>query len=101
MVFSQADVQRHGGVERVESVAFARLCRWRHCRTGASGGRNGVQGGGNTVVNVTINRDGAAESSVESDAQAGKALGRFVKAQIEEWAYKNMSRQGQPYYRGA
>lgn len=101
VVFSQADVQRHGGVERVESL------RLRGYADGGIVGRaplaalNGVQGGGNTVVNVTINRDGAAESSVESDAQAGKALGAFVKAQIEEWAYKNMSRQGQPYYRGA
>lgn len=100
VVFSQADVQRHGGVERVESL------RLRGYADGGIVGRaplaalNGVQGG-NTVVNVTINRDGAAESSVESDAQAGKALGAFVKAQIEEWAYKNMSRQGQPYYRGA
>ncbi|UOO87500.1 tape measure protein [Neisseria arctica] len=97
VVFSQEDVRRFGGVDRVEAM------RLRGYASGGIVGQPSAKGqglGGNTVINVTVNRDGSAESDVQSDIETGKALASFVKGQIEEWAYSNIARPGGKYYRG-
>ena len=97
VVFSQDDVRRAGGVDRVEAMRLRG-----YATGGVVGGLPAVSGAsaaGSTTINVTINRDGSSETDVETDAQAGKALGAFVAAKIEEWAYNNMARPGQPYFR--
>ena len=97
VVFSQDDVRRSGGVNKVEAMRLRG-----YAAGGVVGGLPAVSGAsaaGSTTINVTINRDGSSETDVETDAQAGKALGAFVAAKIEEWAYNNMARPGQPYFR--
>ena len=97
VVFSQDDVRRSGGVSKVEAMRLRG-----YAAGGVVGGLPAVSGAsaaGSTTINVTINRDGSSETDVETDAQAGKALGAFVAAKIEEWAYNNMARPGQPYFR--
>ena len=97
VVFSQDDVRRSGGVDKVEAMRLRG-----YAAGGVVGGLPAVSGAsaaGSTTINVTINRDGSSETDVETDAQAGKALGSFVAAKIEEWAYNNMARPGQPYFR--
>ena len=97
VVFSQDDVRRSGGVNKVEAMRLRG-----YAAGGVVGGLPAVSGAsaaGSTTINVTINRDGSSETDVETDAQTGKALGAFVAAKIEEWAYNNMARPGQPYFR--
>lgn len=97
VVFSQDDVRRSGGVNKVEAMRLRG-----YAAGGVVGGLPAVSGAsaaGSTTINVTINRDGSSETDVETDAQSGKALGAFVAAKIEEWAYNNMARPGQPYFR--
>ena len=75
----------------------------------ASGGAVGVApqvaalgggGVGNMTVNITINRDGSSESSVESDEETGRQLAEALPAMIESWYVKNVVRPGGTYNQG-
>lgn len=75
----------------------------------ASGGAVGVApqvaalgggGVGNMTVNITINRDGSSESSVESDEEMGRQLAEALPVMIENWYVKNVVRPGGAYNQG-
>lgn len=75
----------------------------------ASGGAVGVApqvaalgggGVGNMTVNITINRDGSSESSVDGDVEMAKQLGAALPAMIENWYVNNVARVGGRYHGG-
>lgn len=99
VVFSQADVKRFGGVDKVEAM------RTRGIRGYSNGG---VVGGSSSpasgapsgiTVNVTVNQDGSSEASVTDDM--GKSLDNMitvkVKKEIGQWE-SNAKRPGGPLY---
>lgn len=100
VVFSQQDVRNHGGVAAVE-----RLRLKGYADGGAVGlppvlaGRFGGSGGGNMQVNITINRGGAAESSVEGDTEMAKKLAEALPGMVEQWYLKNVYRENGTYHK--
>lgn len=96
VVFSQEDVRRHGGVAATERL------RLRGYATGgivggASSGSLNRDGASNTVINVTINNDGASESDSAADTEMGKALARAIPMMVEDWYVQNVARAGGRY----
>lgn len=74
----------------------------------ASGGVVGVApqvaalgvGTGGMTVNITINRDGSSDSSVDGDVEMAKQLGAALPAMIENWYVNNVARVGGRYHGG-
>lgn len=72
----------------------------------ASGGVVGVApqvaalggGTGGMTVNITINRDGSSNSSVDGDVEMAKQLGAALPAMIENWFVNNVVRVGGRYH---
>lgn len=72
----------------------------------ASGGVVGVApqvaalggGTGGMMVNITINRDGSSDSSVDGDVEMAKQLGAALPAMIENWYVNNVARVGGRYH---
>lgn len=105
VVFSQRDVRNHGGVAAVE-----RLRLKGYADGGAVGiapaslaAVRGAVGGGvsNMQVNITINRDGSAESDVSADTELARNMAAALPAMVEKWYVNNVHRPGGIYYRAA
>lgn len=99
VVFSQRDVRNHGGVAAVE-----RLRLNGYAGGGAvglpsvlTGSRPAATGG--MQVNITIHRDGSAESDSSADTEMAKQLAAAIPGMVEQWYVKNVYRENGTYHK--
>ena len=99
VVFSQRDVRNHGGVAAVERLRMNGY---------AGGGAVGLPsvltgvrstGAGGMQVNITINRDGSAESDSSADTEMAKHLAAAIPGMVEQWYVKNVYRENGTYHK--
>lgn len=99
VVFSQADVARHGGVMAVERLRLRGYANGGVVGNALPSAVGGTSNTSNTNIHITINRDGSSESDSDADTETGKALASAIPNMIEKWYVQNVARPGATYHR--